>query len=77
MDIATYLAAARGGGGFNPYTAGNKVYGSGRSMPTMGAVDPLGYKERDALAAAKRNALLKRLQASQSQNYFSPQWLRG
>lgn len=28
------------------YSAGNKVYGSGRSNPTSGPVDPSGYVER-------------------------------
>lgn len=78
MDLATYLlGSSTGGGGFRPYAAGNKVYGGGRSMPTIGPVDPLGYKERDALTAAKRNALLNRLKAQQSGNFMSPQWLRG
>lgn len=31
------------------YSAGNKTYGFGRSNPTSGPVDPLGYKERDAI----------------------------
>jgi len=46
--------------GFNPYAAGKKHYGSGRSMPTTGAVDKLGYAERDSKAAARREALLRR-----------------
>lgn len=33
---------------FNAYSAGNKVYGGGRPMPTVGPVDPIGYAERDA-----------------------------
>lgn len=28
------------------YSAGNKVYGSGRSNPTSGTVDPAGYVDR-------------------------------
>lgn len=28
------------------YSAGNKVYGSGRSNPTSGSVDPTGYIDR-------------------------------
>lgn len=46
--------------GFNPYAAGKKHYGTGRSMPTTGAVDKLGYSERDSKAAARRAALLRR-----------------
>jgi len=42
---------------------GNKVYGSGRPMPTIGRVDPSGYRERDAKARAQRTAILSRLQS--------------
>jgi hypothetical protein len=53
---------AQGGGGFNPYAAGKKHYGSGRPMPTVGKVtDRAGYTKRDAKAAARREALLRRL----------------
>ena len=65
------------GGGFNRYSAGNKHYGGGRPMPTMGRVDPQGYEERDALTKAKRNALLRRMQAGMGKKYFSAEWLRG
>lgn len=58
------------------YLAGNKVYGSGRSNPTMGPVDRMGYKERDAKASARRNAILKRLQAHQSGKHASADSLR-
>lgn len=34
------------GGRTQAYSAGNKVYGSGRSNPTSGPVDPAGYVER-------------------------------
>jgi hypothetical protein len=61
---------------FNPYSAGNKIYGGGRSFPTMGKVDPLGYKERDLATKARRNALLRRLQAMQSGRYMSADYLR-
>lgn len=57
---------------FNPYSVGDKVYGSGRPMPTVGPVDPQGYQMRDRLATARRNALLKRLQQVQGGNYMSP-----
>ena len=53
---------AQGGGGFNPYAAGKKHYGSGRPMPTVGKVtDKGGYKKRDVKAAARRDALMRRL----------------
>jgi hypothetical protein len=57
-----FSGPARGGGGFNPYAAGKKHYGSGRPMPTVGRVtDRAGYTKRDAKAAARREALLRRL----------------
>ena len=52
----------QGGGGFNPYAAGKKHYGTGRPMPTVGKVrDRAGYTIRDNKAAARRDALLRRL----------------
>lgn len=68
--------------GFNPYGAGNKVYGSGRSMPNLGPVtDREGYAERDRAAKArkqqmKRNSMLRYMQASQRKQYMSQPWLR-
>lgn len=50
------------GGGFNAYAAGKKHYGSGRPMPTVGRVkDKVGYGVRDGKAAARREAMLRRL----------------
>ena len=50
------------GGGFNPYAAGKKHYGAGRPMPTVGRVkDKVGYGVRDGKAAARREAMLRRL----------------
>jgi hypothetical protein len=72
-----YTGVATAGGGFNPFAAGNKTYSGGRPMPTIGPVDPMGYKERDASQAAKRNAMLRQIQAMQSGNTFSPQFLGG
>jgi hypothetical protein len=60
---------------FNPYAAGSKVYGMGRSNPTSGPVDPMGYKMRDRAAAARRNAVLRRLQAMQGGRYMSSAYL--
>jgi len=70
-----YTGMATGGGGFNSYAVGNKVYGSGRSNPTMGPVDRLGYRERDRKEAARRNAMLKKLRAGFAKNYGSPAYL--
>ncbi len=59
---ARFSEPAKAGGGFNAYAAGKKHYGSGRPMPTVGKVmDKSGYKERDVKAAARRNALLKKI----------------
>lgn len=61
---------------FNPYAAGNKLYGGGRSNPTSGTVDKLGYRERDRATAARRNALLRRMQAKYSGRFMSADYLR-
>ena len=61
----------KGGGGFNAYSAGAKHYGGGRSFPTSGAVDKLGYAKRDNEARARRNALLRRMQQEQAGNFRS------
>lgn len=71
-----YTGMATGGGGYNRYGVGNKTYGSGRSNPTVGPVDPLGYRERDAKSKARRDAILKRLRARLGQNYGSAAVLR-
>lgn len=53
--------APQGGAGFNSYAAGNKTYGSGRPMPTVGKVqDKAGYGLRDSKMAARREALMRR-----------------
>lgn len=61
----------------NPYSAGNKIYGGGRSFPTSGPVDPLGYRERDLETKAKRNAVLRRLKNNTKGNFASSDSLRG
>lgn len=43
------------------YSAGNKTYGGGRPMPTIGPVDKMGYRERDAKGMIWKNALSRRL----------------
>ena len=62
---------------FNAYAAGNKVYGAGRSFPTMGPVDKLGYRERDAKTRLRRNAMLRRMKAGNAKNYMNKDWLGG
>lgn len=54
---------------FNPYAAGNKRYGAGRSMPNIGPVaHPLGYSERDNKAQARKNAIMRRMQGAGTGN---------
>lgn len=56
---------------YNPYTAGKKTYGGGRSMPNIGPVSgsgQMGYAERDNKASARKSAILRRLKAQQSGN---------
>lgn len=63
---------------FNPYGAGNKVYGGARNAPNVGPVaDKSGYRMRDQQARLRRNALLKRMQKGQRGQYMSSDWLRG
>jgi len=61
--------------GMNRYAVGNKVYGGGRPMPTVGPVDKAGYKVRDRMTKTRRNALLRRLKAQQSGRYMSSDYL--
>ena len=58
---------------FNSYSAGNKVYGGGRPMPTIGPVDPMGYAERDAKKHRPmwQNAAARRLMAMKKKNPMS------
>lgn len=75
-NFTQYLRGA--GQGFNPFGAGNKVYGGGRSAPNIGPVgNREGYEERDRMARAKRNAMLQRLKAGQQGKFMSQPWLRG
>lgn len=59
-----------------PYLVGNKIYGGGRSFPTMGPVDKLGYAERDAKMQARRGALLRQMKSDASGKYMSADSLR-
>jgi hypothetical protein len=62
---------------FNPYGAGRKVYGSGRSAPNIGPTSsPEGYRTRDMTARARRLAMLKRLKSGQQGRYMSDDYLR-
>lgn len=74
--MAGYTGMARGGGGFNSYSAGGKVYGAGRTAPNYGPVDRIGYRERDAKERLRRAAMLKRLRAGLTKNYGSSDYLR-
>lgn len=56
---------------FQPYAAGKKTYGGGRSAPNVGPSDKLGYAERDNKASGMRNALLRRMKAQQKGKMFS------
>lgn len=56
---------------FLPYAAGRKIYGGGRDAPNYGPVDPTGHNERDLKYQARRNALLRRMKATQSGDYMS------
>ncbi len=56
----------------NPYAVGNKIYGGGRSFPTMGPVDKMGYRERDNKSKARQDAILRRLRAESQGKFASP-----
>lgn len=60
-----------------PYSVGNKIYGGGRSFPTMGPVDKMGYAVRDKVHEARRDAVLRRLKAVQKGNNMSADAMRG
>lgn len=57
--------------GFNPYSAGNKFYGAGRSFPNMGPVSGQGmqgYARRDNEAKARQSAIQRRMKGQMSGN---------
>lgn len=75
-NFLKYLNAGRRQS-FNPFGAGNKVYGNGRSAPNIGPTNsPQGYRERDLKGKAKRNAMLRRLKAGQRGRYMSSDYLK-
>lgn len=61
---------------FNRYAAGAKIYGGGRSNPTSGPVDPMGYKERD-LRKKRRLVAQRRLKARLQGKHASADAKRG
>jgi hypothetical protein len=72
-DFLSYLRGA--GQNFQNYAAGTRRYGGGRDVPNIGPSDKTGYKERDAAARRRRNAMLKRMQAGQAQRFMSSDYL--
>lgn len=61
----------------NPYAVGNVVYNGGNRSPHSGKkLDPLGYADRDRRAKVRRNAVLRRIKASNTKNFNAPDWLR-
>jgi hypothetical protein len=61
---------------FNPYAAGAKTYGAVGRSPNLGPVDKGGYATRDRRLAARKNAVLKRMQSMSKGAYSSPDALR-
>jgi hypothetical protein len=60
------------------FGAGRKVYRGGSTSPhSGGGLDPIGYKERDARTRMRRNSLLRRMKAANTQNYMNENWLGG
>lgn len=80
-DQWAQMGMAKAGGGFNPYAAGAKRYGiTGRPNASSGPVSPegqQGYDERTRTQQARRNAVLRRMQASQNGNTMSSDYLWG
>lgn len=62
---------------FNAYVAGNRVFNGGSSAPTMGPVDPTGYRERDLKIKARRNAILRRMKSNSKGHFMNKDWLGG
>lgn len=62
---------------FNPFGAGQKVYGGGRYAPNIGPTSsPDGYRTRDMIAKARRQAMLARLKAGQRGKFMNEDYLR-
>lgn len=71
QNFMAYLRGRRQG--FNPFSAGNKIYESTGNSPNGGGPtnDPLAYIDRDTEALVRRNAMLRRLKANAKGNYMS------
>lgn len=61
---------------FNQYAAGSKVYNGGDSAPHRGPMDKGALADRKIKTEARRNALLRRMKATQSGNYMNSDALR-
>lgn len=48
---------------FTPYAAGRKIYGQVGSSPNLGPVDKTGYASRDRMLAARKQAVMQRMNA--------------
>jgi len=63
---------------FNRYAVGSKVYNGGSNAPSVGRVNnQAGMAERKLATSARRNALLRRLQAGQGGKMMNANWLSG
>lgn len=78
MDqFLTYLNGSGMDGSFQPYAAGRKVYGGGRSAPNVGPVtNTQGYRERDLRQRAMKQRMLKKLKKKREGAYADPAVLR-
>jgi hypothetical protein len=61
---------------FNPYAAGQKLYGTGKHNPTEGPVDKTGYAARDRRRKVKLNALRAKIKAGTKGAFASSDYLR-
>ena len=65
---------------YTPYAAGAKQYATPGGTPNGATQSPdaaAGYNARDMRARAKRNAMLRYMQAGQQGNYASSNYLSG
>lgn len=58
---------------YTPYAAGSKTYGLGASTSPHagGPLDKSGYQERDMLAQARKDAVLRKMKAMQNGQMMS------
>lgn len=57
---------------FNPYSAGNKIYGAVSGSPNLGPVDKTGYADRDRRIKARKNAISAAMKARAVGSYADP-----